>query len=86
MILHSSEAVSKVVIPRYPPIGDPKARNHRYLFVDFASAEEASRAVQVTDGRYAWGVKIRVQVANIADSRKVRERDEWDQEHLVLDY
>ena len=81
MIYITSEAVSKVIIPRNPPIGDPKARNHRYLFVDFPSAEEASRAAKATDGRYAWGVQIRVRIARDADSRKPLERGQWDEEN-----
>ncbi len=60
----SSEAVSKVIIPKTPALGDPKAWDHRYLFVDFLSAEEARRAVKATDGRHAWGVKIRVRLAH----------------------
>ena len=79
-----SEAVSKVIIPKTPPaFGDQKAWNHRYLFVDFPSTEEARRAAKATDGRHAWGVKIRVKLAKASDSRKPRERDVWDEEHLV---
>ncbi|KAL8800637.1 MAG: hypothetical protein Q9182_005050 [Xanthomendoza sp. 2 TL-2023] len=62
------EVVSKVVI---------KGGNQRYLFVDFSSAEDARRAAKATDGRYAWDVKITVQVARWADSPKVYERDDW---------
>lgn len=83
LTLVSSEAVSKVIIPATPALGDPKAWNHRYLFVDFANADEARQAAKATDGRHAWGVKIRVQLANSADSRKPRERDEWDEESLA---
>ncbi|KAL8727711.1 MAG: hypothetical protein Q9166_005884 [cf. Caloplaca sp. 2 TL-2023] len=56
---------------------DRKAWNGRYLFVDFPNADEAKRAAKATDGRYAWGVKLRVQIARDADSHKARERGEW---------
>ncbi|KAL8787438.1 MAG: hypothetical protein Q9213_002215 [Squamulea squamosa] len=78
------EAVSKVVIPATPALDGKRAWNHRYLFVNFPSADEARRAVKATDGRYAWGVKIGVRVARCADSRKTRERSEWDEENLSL--
>ncbi|KAL8925799.1 MAG: hypothetical protein Q9208_003296 [Pyrenodesmia sp. 3 TL-2023] len=55
-----------------------KAWDHRYLFVDFPSVDEARRAISATDSRYAWGVKIRVRPAEAPDSREVLERDEWD--------
>lgn len=44
----------------------------------FPSADEAGRAVRATDGRYAWGVKIRVRLAKAPNSRKGLERDQWD--------
>ncbi|KAL8819720.1 MAG: hypothetical protein Q9223_001908 [Gallowayella weberi] len=69
------EVVSKVVI---------KAGNQRHLFVDFPSAEEARRAAKATDGRYAWNVKISVQVARWADSPKVYEREKWCEENSDL--
>ncbi|KAL8833020.1 MAG: hypothetical protein Q9170_004566 [Blastenia crenularia] len=78
------EAVSKVVIPRAPTSGDPKAGNNRYLFVDFRTADEAARAVRAADGKYAWDVKVRVQVARNADSWKARERNEWREESSDL--
>lgn len=84
LILVAREAVSKVIIPASPAAGDPKAWGHRYLFVDFPSADEAARAIKATNGKHAWGVKIRTQVAKGADSRKPRERDEWDEECSVL--
>lgn len=77
-----SEAVSKVVIPATPAMGDPKAWNHRYLFVDFPSANEARRAAKATDGRHAWGVQIRVQPAKVPDSHKPRERVDWHEENF----
>ncbi|KAI4252379.1 MAG: hypothetical protein L6R42_007988 [Xanthoria sp. 1 TBL-2021] len=73
------EAVSKVVIPATPAFRGRDVRNHRYLFVDFPRAEEARRAAKATDGRYAWGVKLRVRIANGDESRKTRERGEWDE-------
>ncbi|KAL8644853.1 MAG: hypothetical protein Q9226_007564 [Calogaya cf. arnoldii] len=76
------EAVSKVVIPTTMALGHPEAWDHRYLFVDFPSAEEARRAVKATDGRYAWGVKLRVRMAKGDYSRKTRERDEREEGEL----
>ena len=48
-----------------PPTRDPKNPEKRgcddcYFFVDFATAEEAERAVKQLDGRQGWGLKIRV--------------------------
>ncbi|KAG8526318.1 uncharacterized protein KY384_000311 [Bacidia gigantensis] len=74
------EAVSKVIIPKEPEFGHAKAYNHRYLFVDFESAEEARQAAKAIDGRYAWGVQIRVRVAQMSDSRKAHERENWNDE------
>lgn len=73
-----------MVIPRAPAFGDTRAWTHRYLFVDFVSAEEADRAVNATNGRRAWGVKIRVQHANGPSSSKADERDAWDREVMPL--
>lgn len=84
MWFHTSEAVSKVVIPATPAFSGRDTRNHRYLFVDLPSAEEARRAVKATDGRYAWGVKLKVRVAHGADSGKTRERGEWDESGMAL--
>ena len=75
----SREAASKVIILRSPALGDAKAKNHRYLFADFLSSDEARRAVKATDGKTAWGVQVRVRQAIGADSRKPREREEWDE-------
>ncbi|CAF9942587.1 MAG: hypothetical protein ALECFALPRED_009829 [Alectoria fallacina] len=80
---YSVEAVSKVVIPRTPALGDRSAWNHRYLFVDFSTTEEADRAAKATNGRQAWGVKIRVQPAKL-DSQKPGEREAWNQEQLAF--
>lgn len=74
------EAISKVIIPANPALGDAAARNHRYLFVDFSSAEEAGCAARATNGKQAWGVKIRVMRAKPSESRKIGERVAWQQE------
>lgn len=66
------EAVSKVIIPR-DGFGHPDAGDHRYLFVDFPSAEEARLAVRATNGRRAWGVEVRVALAKPVTSGKALE-------------
>ena len=76
--------MSKVIVPRTPVFGDPSAWNHRYLFVDFSTAEEADHAAKANNGRQAWGVKIKVQPANAPDSRKPGEREAWDREQLAF--
>ena len=48
--------------------------------MDFATAEEADAAAQATNGKQAWGVKIRVLHAKGAGSRKVDEREAWGAE------
>ena len=67
------EAVSKVIIPRNRGFGHPDPWDHRYLFVDFPSTEEARLAARATNGRRAWGVKIRVEVAKPVTSGKAVE-------------
>ncbi|KAI4260717.1 MAG: hypothetical protein LQ352_000109 [Teloschistes flavicans] len=74
---YNVEAVSKVIVPESPAFGDRRAYNHRYLFVDFSSADEAQHAVKEFNGRMAWGVKIRVQSSS-SSSRKIHERDDYD--------
>ena len=37
--------------------------DNRHLFVDFATAEEAERAVKELNGTRIWGVNIRVEKA-----------------------
>ena len=64
-----------MVIPKAPAFGEAAARNHRYLFVDFGSAEDADSAAKATNGTMAWGVKIRVLPARPPDSGKVGERE-----------
>ncbi|KAL2043211.1 hypothetical protein N7G274_004271 [Stereocaulon virgatum] len=81
---YNIEAVSKVVVPRPPVYGDPKAWNHRFLFVDFPTADEAERAMKATNGRQAWGVKIRVQPAKGPESHKIHERENWEREQQHL--
>ena len=73
----NSEAVSKVVVPNKPAFGDVANWNHRYLFVDFLTAEDAKQAAKATNGRLAWGVKIRVLPASPRPSRKIGEREAW---------
>ncbi|KAL8727504.1 MAG: hypothetical protein Q9181_005690 [Wetmoreana brouardii] len=78
------EAVSKVVIPKAPAFGDREAWNHRYLFVDFSTAEEAERAVKEINGKMAWGVKVRAGIASLPGSRKIHERGDYEQEQQGL--
>ena len=52
--------------------------------MDFATAEEADHAAKATNGRLAWGVRIKVQPAKLADSRKAGEREAWEQEQEAL--
>lgn len=51
-------------------VDDKKALNNRFLFVNFSSAEEASRAREAKNGQYAWGVKVRVEVAKPSKTRR----------------
>ncbi|KAL8663638.1 MAG: hypothetical protein Q9202_003708 [Teloschistes flavicans] len=74
---YNVEAVSKVIVPESPAFGDRRDYNHRYLFVDFSSADEAQHAVKEFNGRMAWGVKICVQPSS-SSSRKIHERDDYD--------
>lgn len=76
------DALSEVIIPKTPAFGDPNAWNHRYLFVDFPSADEANRAAMATNGRQAWGVKIKVERAKDPDSRKPGELEAWNQDQM----
>lgn len=69
-----------MVVPIKPEFAKPGAWNHRYLFVDFATAEEADAAAKVMNGKQAWGVKIRVSPAKGEGSRKVDEREAWGEE------
>ena len=52
--------------------------------MDFSSAEEADHAAKAMNGRLAWGVRIKVQPAKLADSRKAGEREAWEQEQEAL--
>lgn len=69
-----------MVVPIKPAFGKSGAWNHRYLFVDFSTAEEADAAAKATNGTQAWGVKIRVLPAKGTGSRKVDEREAWREE------
>lgn len=64
-----------MIVPIKPVFGKAGAWNHRYLFVDFATAEEADAAAKVMNGKQAWGVKIRVLPAKSEGSWKVDERE-----------
>ena len=75
-----------MVIPRAQPFGDPKPGNHRYLFVDLASAEEAERAAKSVNGKRMWGVKIRVELAKMPESCKLHEREDWELQQHGLPY
>ena len=71
-----------MVNPKSPPSGDAAAWNHRYLFVDLASAEDADSAAKATNDTMAWGVKVRVLPARPPDSHKVAEREAVDSDRL----
>lgn len=81
-----SECVSKVIIPPTQDRGNPQKRgwNDRYLFVDFATADEAEHAVKAMNGVQSWGVKVRVAMNDVGDSWKVGERQAWDEAQLEL--
>lgn len=80
------ECVSKVIVPPTRDRAEPEKRgwNDRYLFVDFASSDEAERAVKAMNGAQSWGVKVRVAKNRLGDSWKVGERQAWDQEQQEL--
>ncbi|MCJ1226267.1 hypothetical protein MMC12_002917 [Toensbergia leucococca] len=71
---NESEAVSKVVIPPGHNGG-----NDRYLFVDFPNADEATKAMDATNGKTNWGVKVRVNKSR-SYSKKVEERERYKKE------
>ena len=74
-----SECVSKVIVP--PTRDRAKAQKRgwddRFLFVDFATAEEAGHAVSTMNGVLSWGVKIRVAKNRGGNSWKVDERRDF---------
>lgn len=73
--LRLSEAVSRLISPH--PSKRFEAGDHYYLFVDFASADEATAAQAALDGQDGpWGGKIRVGKAR-GESSKPDERRRW---------
>ncbi|CRG89009.1 6-phosphofructo-2-kinase [Talaromyces islandicus] len=72
---YNIEAVSKLISPH--PSKRFEAGDHYYLFVDFASADEATAAQAALDGQDGpWGGKIRVGKAR-GESWKPDERRKW---------
>ena len=69
--------MSKVIIPESPT----GRKDHRYLFVDFPTPEMAQRAVKARNEAWAWGVEVSVRMALPFDSRKVGEREAWEEEY-----
>ena len=57
----------------HQPESCPYHKTHRFLFVNFATAQEAEAAMKAKDGKWAWGVRISVKRAE-GHSRKVDER------------
>jgi len=55
-----SVAIGKRITPKLAPGQLPKPGNHHYCFVDFASAEEAERAMKATDGKVTEYGRIKV--------------------------
>lgn len=71
----NSEAVSKIISPHLSKRFEPG--DHYYLFVDFATTEEAQTAMNTLDGQDGpWGGKLKVRRAK-AESVKVDERNKW---------
>lgn len=77
-----SECVSKVIVPPTRDRAKPENRgwDDRFLFVDFATAEEAGHAVKTMNGVHSWGVKIRVAKNMGGGSWKVDERRFFDEQ------
>ena len=80
-----SECVSKVIVPPTRDRAKPEKRgwDDRFLFVDFATAEEARHAVNTMNGVRSWGVKIRVAKNRRGDSWKVDERQDFDEQQEI---
>ncbi|KAI9872179.1 MAG: hypothetical protein M1830_001994 [Pleopsidium flavum] len=80
------EAVSKIISPHESKHTQPG--NHYYLFVDFPNVEEAEAAALALNGREAveWGGKLRVSKAVSTMSRKVEEKDRWDEEQAQTEH
>ncbi|KAH8705969.1 putative ribonucleoprotein [Talaromyces proteolyticus] len=73
---YNVEAVSKLISPH--PSKRFESGDHYYLFVDFASADEAAAAQAALDGKDGpWGGKIRVGRAR-GESWKPDERRKWN--------
>ncbi|KAL1995971.1 hypothetical protein VTN49DRAFT_837 [Thermomyces lanuginosus] len=69
------EAISKIIPPPKEKRDLPGDRH--YLFVDFASSEEASRAIEALDGKVGpWGGRLKIAKAR-GDSWKPDERQYW---------
>jgi hypothetical protein len=70
-----SEAITKLISPHPSKRFEPG--NHYYLFVDFATVEEASAAQIALDGQEGpWGGKVRLGRAR-GESWKPEERQRW---------
>ncbi|KAL1961925.1 hypothetical protein VTN77DRAFT_754 [Rasamsonia byssochlamydoides] len=72
---YNVEAISKLISPHPSKRFEPG--NHYYLFVDFASADEASAAMTALNGQEGpWGGKIKIGKAH-GNSWKPDERKQW---------
>ncbi|KAL1883711.1 hypothetical protein Plec18167_002718 [Paecilomyces lecythidis] len=70
------EAISKVISPHLSKRFEPG--DHYYLFVDFASSDEAQTAINTLDGQVGpWGGKLKVSKAK-GESVKVDERNKFN--------
>ncbi|KAL1983673.1 hypothetical protein VTN96DRAFT_10102 [Rasamsonia emersonii] len=73
---YNVEAISKLISPHPSKRFEPG--NHYYLFVDFASADEASAAKASLNGQEGpWGGKIKIGHAR-GESWKPDERKNWE--------
>ncbi|KAL2014460.1 hypothetical protein VTN00DRAFT_1985 [Thermoascus crustaceus] len=69
------EAISKLISPHLSKRFEPG--DHYFLFVDFASADEARAAMNALDGKEGpWGGKLKVRRAK-GESSKPDERNKW---------
>ncbi|KAI9854658.1 MAG: hypothetical protein M1813_000905 [Trichoglossum hirsutum] len=72
------DAISKIISPHISKRAQPG--NHYYLFVDFPSADEAAAAARALNGKSpAWGGRLVVTRAR-GNSRRVEERNLWEDE------
>jgi hypothetical protein len=67
-----SEAISKI-IPPHPS----NLTNGHYLFVDFSTTDEASRAIRQFNGATCWDRAVKVNHTKGGHSWKVEERDRY---------